>query len=270
MGRALEVFAIYRRLVAARVRSQLQYPLSFALNALGAFAATIVDFLVVLVIFHQVPALGGWSAAEVALLYGLSALAFALTDLVLGHIDLLAEQVRQGTFDLVLVRPLPSLLQFVASDFALRRLGKALQSIAVLGVALVYLDVPWTVGRAVMVVVAVLGGALLFAAIWIAFATITFWLVNSGELVNAFSYGSSFLAQYPVNIFGAWLRRLLAYVIPTAFVAYFPALYILDKRDPLGLPDALRFASPLVAAAAALAANAIWNAAVRHYRSAGG
>ena len=32
-----------------------------------------------------------------------------------------------------------------------------------------------------------------------------------------------------------------------AFVAYFPALYILDKPDPLGLPEFLQFVSPLVA-----------------------
>ena len=55
-----------------------------------------------------------------------------------------------------------------------------------------------------------------------------------------------------------------------AFVCYFPALYVLDKHDPLGLPSFLRFVSPLVAALAACAAGTVWRLAVRHYRSAGG
>jgi ABC-2 type transport system permease protein len=55
-----------------------------------------------------------------------------------------------------------------------------------------------------------------------------------------------------------------------AFVAYFPALYVLDKPDPLGLPRAFQFASPLVALFAAVAAAGAWRIAVRHYRSAGG
>jgi ABC-type uncharacterized transport system permease subunit len=67
-----------------------------------------------------------------------------------------------------------------------------------------------------------------------------------------------------------WLRRLLAFVIPMAFVAYFPALYVLDKPDPLGLPRFLQFLSPLGAITAAVVAGAAWRTAVRHYQSAGG
>jgi ABC-2 type transport system permease protein len=63
---------------------------------------------------------------------------------------------------------------------------------------------------------------------------------------------------------------LLAYLIPMGFVVYFPALYVLDKPDPLGLPRFLQFSSPVIAVAAALVAGAMWRFAVRHYRSAGG
>jgi ABC-2 type transport system permease protein len=89
-------------------------------------------------------------------------------------------------------------------------------------------------------------------------------------LVNAFTYGGNFLSQYPVTIFGRWLRGLVIFVIPIAFVAYFPALYVLDRDDELGLPGWLRFASPAVAVAVAFAARLVWENAVRHYRSAGG
>jgi ABC-2 type transport system permease protein len=72
-----------------------------------------------------------------------------------------------------------------------------------------------------------------------------------------------------VNIYGRWLRRLVLFVIPVAFVSYFPALYILDKPDPLGLPEALQFASPAVALFTGAAAWVVWRTAVRRYRSVG-
>jgi ABC-2 type transport system permease protein len=265
----VRLLGIYRRLVGARVRSQLQYRLSFALNLVGMALITFLDFATILVIFHQVDALGGWSVAEVSLLYGIACIAFALTDLVVGHLDLLPTMIREGEFDLVLIRPLSSLFQVVSADFALRRLGKLAQGLGVLVFALVQLDLDWTAGRAAMLVVSVVAGAAIFAGVWVALATIAFWLVDSLEVANAFTYGGNYVAQYPINIFGPWLRRLVVFLIPIAFVSYFPSLYVLDKDDPLGFPAAFQFASPLVAVAAAIGGGLLWRAAVRRYRSVG-
>ena len=260
---------IYRRLVGARIRSQLQYRLSFALNLVGMALITFLDFAVILILFEQVDALGEWSVEEVALLYGISCVAFAFTDLAIGHLDLLPRMIREGDFDLVLVRPLSTLFQVVSHDFALRRLGKLAQGAAVLVFAITRLDVDWSAGRIAMLVLAVVAGAAIFAGVWVGLSTIAFWLVDSIEVVNAFTYGGNFMAQYPVNIFGPWLRRLVIFLIPVAFVSYFPSLYILDKDDALDLPTAFQFASPLVAVAACVGGGLMWRFAVRRYRSVG-
>jgi ABC-2 type transport system permease protein len=267
---ALALASLYRRLVGAHVRSQLQYRLSFALNFVGMALLTLLEFVAILIIFEQVPALAGWTVEEVALLYGIANVSFGLADLAIGHLDLFPNMIREGTFDQILVRPLPSLFQVVASDFALRRLGKVTQGLAVLIFALAQADIDWSAGRAAMLPVAVFTGTVIYAAVWIGLATVAFWIVDAIEFVNAFTYGGNFLSQYPLNVFGRWLRGLVLFVVPIAFVAYFPALYLLDKPDGLGLPDGLRFASPLVAVLAVLVANAAWSHAVRHYRSAGG
>jgi ABC-2 type transport system permease protein len=269
VAEALTVLGIYRRLVGARIRGQLQYRLSFVLNVIGTALITFLDFAAILVLFHQVDALGDWTVGEVGVLYGISCVSFAITDLVVGHLDQLPEMIRQGDFDQVLVRPLGSLLQVISSDFALRRLGKLAQGLVVLVVALAVVDVDWTFGRAAMLAISIVAGSAIFAAVWVALSTIVFWLIDSHEAVNAFTYGGNFLAQYPINIFGPWLRRLVIFVIPLAFVAYFPSLYLLDKPDPLGLPSALQFVSPLVAVLAGLLAACSWRGAVRRYRSVG-
>lgn len=265
-----DALLLWRRLVAAQIRSQLQYRLSFALDVLSSFAISFIDFLAVLVLFHNVPRLSTWSVHEVALLYAVSMISFSLTDLLVGHIDLLPQKVRDGSFDLLLVRPRGTLLQVTALDFQLRRVGKAAQGALVLAYALGALHVDWTLGRVLVLVLAVPGGMLIFGSVWVIGSCLSFWTTESGEFTNAFTYGGNFLTQYPIDIFSAWARRFLAYLVPMAFVAYLPSLYVLSKPDPLGLPGVARFASLLVGLVAACVAGLVWQTAVRHYRSAGG
>jgi ABC-2 type transport system permease protein len=262
---------LYLRLVTARVRSQLQYRLSFFLDFTGAVLVGFLDFAAILIIFHNVPQLGGWSVAEVGLLYAISGIAFALTDMAIGHLPIfLPEQIRTGNFDVLLVRPRGTLLQVLTADFQLRRLGKAAQAGAVLVYALGRLEIDWTVGRALMLPLTIVSAAFILGGVWIIAQCIVFWAVDSGETANAFTYGGQFFTQYPITVYERWLRQLFAFVIPMAFISYFPALYIIGKRDPLGAPHWLRFSAPVVAVLVCVVARIVWRFALRHYRSAGG
>jgi ABC-2 type transport system permease protein len=262
--------ALYVRLISAQVRAQWQYRTSFVLDFVGVFLVTFLDFFAILVIFRNVPQLGGWTVQEVAMLYGISGLAFALTTLAVGQLGLLPQLIRDGNFDLVLIRPRGSLLQVIGRDFQLRNVGRVAQAAAVLVYAVVTVDVAWTAGRVAMIAVAVLAGAAIFIAVWVAAITIVFWAVEGRESVNAVTDAGGFLSQYPIDVYASWLQRFVTVFVPVAFVAYYPALYILDKPDPFGLPDWVPFASPAVALVAAVVARTVWRFAVRHYRSAGG
>jgi ABC-2 type transport system permease protein len=260
---------IYVRLVGARIRGDFQYRTSFALFVLGQFLISFIDFLAIAVIFGQIPQLAGWSLAEVAFLYGVSALAFTIADVFVSQVEGISVRIRDGSFDLFLIRPLGSLFQVVTDDFQLRRVGKLAQAVVVLAVALHQVGVDWNAGRVAMVVVMVLAGAVIYGAVWIVGASSTFWTIETGEVSNAFTYGGNFLTQYPLEIYATWLRRLLAYVVPLAFVNYFPALWVLDRPELLGAPPVVRFLSPVVAVASVLVAAVAWRVAVRHYRSTG-
>jgi ABC-2 type transport system permease protein len=265
-----DALALYGRLIAARVRSQFQYRVSFALDAIGMFLVAFLDFAAVLLIFHATPRLGAFSVHEVAFLYATSGLSFAFAELFVGHLDTFPQQIRDGSFDLVLLRPRGTLFQVIASDFQLRRVGMALEALVILVWAIGGLSIPWNVARVAVTIMLVAAGTVIFVAVWVFMICIVFWSVEGRETANAFTYGGKTLTQYPVDVYGRWLRRLLAFVIPMAFVSYYPALYVLDKPDPLGLPSWLQFCSPVAAVAAGTGAAAMWRTAVRHYRSAGG
>lgn len=261
--------ALYRRLVGARLRSQLQYRVSFIVDLIGSFCFTFLDFVTVVVLFEHFPALDGWTLAEVALLYGISGIGIAVADMFIGNIEEISAQIRTGDFDVVLLRPAPTLLQVIASDLALRRLGRVAQSTVVLVYALANVGIDWTPARALLLPVGIGSAALVFGATFVLGASVMFWTVGSGEIAATFTYGGNAMTSYPLSVFGPWLRRMLAFVVPLGFVTYFPGLYLLDKPDPLGYPEWFQLAAPLAAVGFVAIAGAVWRVAVRHYRSSG-
>jgi ABC-2 type transport system permease protein len=84
-----------------------------------------------------------------------------------------------------------------------------------------------------------------------------------------FSYGGVTLVDYPLDIYADWMRRFVTFVLPIGFVSYYPALFLLDRPDPLGLPDWMRLMSPAAAVVLACLAWGGWRSGVRHYQSTG-
>ena len=265
----VSTLAVYRRLVGAQARSQASYRVSFTLDLLGNIVWLGADLLGITVFFRITPSLGGFGFADVLVMLGLSASAFALADLAVGNIEKLRVYVRTGLLDSVLIKPLGVLPQLLALDFGLRRLGRAGYALVILVAALWYADIAWTPEKAALVVVTPLAGAAFFSAIFVAGATVAFWWIESGELANALTYGGRDFTSYPITVYSGWFRRLFAYALGFAFVAYYPALAVLDEPDPLGLPAATAWAGPVVAALAAAIAAALWRFGVRRYRSTG-
>ncbi|MFF1981523.1 ABC transporter permease [Streptomyces sp. NPDC058198] len=259
----------YGLIVAMWMRSTMAYRASFAMTAFGNFAATAFDFVTILLMFSHVDALGGYSLPEVAFLYGTSATAFGLADLLLGSMDRLGRRVRDGTLDTLLLRPVPVLAQVAADRFALRRLGRVLQGLLVLVYALVALDIDWTAVRVLLVPMMLLSGAAIFAAVFVAGAAFQFWAQDASEVQNSFTYGGTTLLQYPPTVFAKDLVRGVTFLVPLAFVNWMPALYVLGREDPLGLPDFVAFLPPVVAVVCCALAGVAWRLGLRSYRSTG-
>ncbi|WNC03282.1 ABC transporter permease [Streptomyces sp. CGMCC 4.7035] len=251
------------------IRSTMAYRASFAMTTFGNFAGTALDFVAIMLMFSRVDVLGGYRLPEVAFLYGLSATAFGFADLALGSMDRLGRRVRDGTLDTLLVRPVPVLAQVAADRFALRRIGRITQGVLVLGYAFGALDVAWTPLKVLMVPMALLSGAAIFCAVFVAGGAFQFVAQDASEVQNSFTYGGQTLLQYPPSVFAKELVRGVTFVLPLAFVNWLPALYVLGRPYPLDLPTWVAFAPPLVAAGCCALAGLAWRAGLRSYRSTG-
>lgn len=260
---------MYGQLLRAQVRGYASYRTSFVIDLATNGLVPLFDLTAIVAMFQVTRTLGGFGPGEVLVMYGLSATAFALADLAVGNIERVRVYVRMGTLDAMLVRPLSVLGQLLATDFMVRRVTRVVTSAVILGLGLSTVSVDWTPVRLLFAVVAPLFGALFFAAVFVATATVAFWWIDSGELGNSFTYGGRDFTSYPMTVYSGYLRWLFGFGLGFASVGYYPALAVLGRPDPLGLPDWVAWASPLVSLIAVGAAAAVWQTGLRRYRSTG-
>ncbi|MFJ2760921.1 ABC transporter permease [Streptomyces prasinus] len=259
----------YGLIVGMWIRSTVVYRTSFVLTTVGGVVVTGLDFVGIALMFSHVDVLAGHTLAEVAFLYGLSMVSFGIADLALGSMDRLGRRVRDGTLDTLLVRPVPVLAQVAADRFALRRVGRLLQGLCVLGWAVASLDVVWTVPKLLLMPVTVVSGAAIFCAVFVAGAAFQFVAQDASEVQNAFTYGGQTMLQYPPVVFTQELVRGVTFVLPLAFVNWVPASYVLGRPYPLDLPQWAAFAAPPVAVVCCALAGLAWRTGLRSYRSTG-
>jgi ABC-2 type transport system permease protein len=266
-AQAASVVRGYSDIARMWTRAAMSYPTSFWMMAFSAFVVGGLDFVGIWIMFHTVDALGGWSLKEIAFLYGATGFGLAMADMVVVRIERLGQLIRTGRLDAMFLRPLPLLPQVLADEVALRRLARIAQSVVVLVVACTFVD--WTPAKALVTASMLVSGSVIFFAVFIGFACIQFWTSDASEVANAFTYGGNTITQYPMTVFPREVVTGLTFLLPLAFVNWYPALYVLGRSDPYGFPDWLRFASPVAAILLMTAALLVWRTGVRHYTSTG-
>ncbi|MBI3890159.1 MAG: ABC-2 family transporter protein [Candidatus Wallbacteria bacterium] len=239
------------------------------MHAAGNFLLSGIDFCTLWALFNRFGTIRGWTLAEVALLYGMVNLSFALAEALARGFGTFETLVRHGGFDRMLLRPRSTALQVAGQEVQLMRVGRFFQGGGVLLWAAASLDVRWTAAKVTLTAAAIIGGACLFAGLFVLQATLTFFTTSTLEIVNTVTYGGVETAQYPLSVYRPWFRGFFTFVVPLACVNYLPAHALLERNDPLGSPSWLRWAAPLAGVLFLTVALRIWELGVRHYRSTG-
>ena len=260
---------LYFLLLRAQMRSQGIYRVSFALDAASAALITLAEFAAFALVLPRFGSLSGWTLGEVALLYGMAELSFVIMDLLFGGFDNLSTHIRTGSFSTFLLRPAPLPLQVFGSDFALRRLSRVMLAAGILAYGLTHTSIPWTPGNALLLLSSMTGMIAFFGGLFVIGGTVTFWTVDNVEAMNVLTYGGRTLISYPMDIYGQMLRKTFTYVIPAAFLSYFPVLHLLRLPLPDNLPNWAAYLSPLMGSLMLTAAFTFWKVGVSRYQGTG-
>lgn len=270
LAAARDALGLYVRYLAIAVRAQLQYRASVAMTATGQLLLTGIEFLGIWALFDRFGSISGWSLAQVALLYGIADITFALSDALFRGFDQVAPLIRSGEFDRILLRPRSTVLQLMGKELTLARSGRLLQAVVILVWASQSAAIDWSGAKLALLFAAIAGGVCVFGGILVLQATSAFWTIEALEVWSAFTYGGNAASQYPLSIYRPWFRRFFTAVVPIACVGYFPALAILGMPDPLGSPPLFRWLAPLAGPAFLFLAFQVWKRiGLRKYQSTG-
>lgn len=247
----------------------MQYRASFIMMTTGNLLVTLIEFICIWALFARFSTLKGWSLWEIGLFYGMINMGLAISQVLARGFDIFALQVNSGEFDRTLLRPRTTVLQVLAHDFQLTRIGRTTQGLVILILATLHLSIKWTVSKVLLLLFSITGSIMLFTGLMIIQATMCFWSTQSLEVMNIFTDGGVETAQWPLSIYNRWFANIFIFVIPLACVNYFPALAILGREDVFGSPVWLQWISPLAGFLFLLVSLRIWIFGVRHYCSTG-
>lgn len=261
-GRAL---AVLRALWRVNAAEELQYRANFVASLLGTLFWIAMALLTIAIFFRHTNRLGGWDYWEVVVLLGIfNALTGVIEAVLRPGVGRLAEEVRNGTLDLVLARPVDAQLFVSFRRLDLWRFTDVVLGLALAEWALVRLGRVPSAAQLLAFLVAFAAAVAVVYAIWVALMSLAFWFVaveNLSVLFDAVFEG----ARYPVSAYPGALRFLFVYLIPLAWTTTIPASALVGRLRPEAA-----IAAALVGAAAIGVSRLLWRTALRRYTSAGG
>ena len=237
----------YAIVIGSRIRSQYAYRTSFWLTVVTSVGVGLIEFVELYAILVNVPVFGGLTFAQAALVFALANMGFSLADMIFGQFDAMPTNLRMGRLEVLLVRPMPLMAQFVTADFQLRRLGRVGVGLVIMIIALATLELPLTPAVLYLLIVTPVVGGAIYGALFVLAGGIQFFLIDGAEFTSSFVYGGSYAGQLPGSVLLEPLRVLFTFVIPATVTAYLPTLLILGLPGPPFLPSWLGWFAPLFA-----------------------
>jgi ABC-2 type transport system permease protein len=264
MGKFL---GIYLNFVKIIIRSQLAHRSAYWAGIAGQWLSYGATFATLFIMTRGFKFVAGWNPEEILFLYAIYLLSYAIAaSLFFNPCTNLAVKIRTGEFDIALTRPLSPFSHEFCMGFNFGYVSHVTLSIVVLVIAAARVNLRITFSWILSCFIMLFSAVFVQAAFLIFISAFSFLLINENPFFNILSSIKEFI-YYPLNIYPAVLRIILSFVIPVAFMNFYPALVLLGKPSNFPLPAAV--ITPSVGIIAFVLSIVFWNWALSKYQSTG-
>ncbi len=264
---ALSMFVYYSQ---NTVKSWFQYKIDAVLRSLAVFLRESTGIIVIWLTLQKFNNINGWNIDEMLFLFSLIFVTYGILIIFFTGLRDFGRTIQDGSFDRLMLRPRGLLFQVISSNsdwFA--ALGHGLLGITLFVVSAKRSGISWDTASVIYYIFAIVSGVLIQGAIFLIFASLNFYLIKTDNLRGLLYWNMRKFAGYPLSIYHKAIQWLLMYIIPFAFVNYFPAQYLLRKEDMNNYPQVYLYIAPLVGFILYLAAYLFWRYSVKYYKSTG-
>lgn len=266
MRDVIHLMGVYAKTTA---KAWFQYRFDTFMKSFTVFFREAAGIIVIWFTLLKFDKINGWDIYEMLFLFSLLFLTYGIMIIFFTGLRDFGNTVRSGNFDRFILRPRGLLFQiiFVNSDW-FAALGHGGLGITLFLLSARRAGINWSLGTAVYCVFIVAGGVLIQGAVFLFLASLNIFMLQTGSLKEVFYWNVRKFAGYPISIFNKVIQFFMVYVMPFAFVNYFPAAYLLGKGD-VNYPDWYMFITPAVGVAMYLLAYLFWRFSIRFYKSSG-
>ncbi len=249
------------------IRSKAEYRFDFLIGILThlLIASFGLLFVVFLVDGKVITGIGDWSRDQILFIYGYSMLPLSLFNAVSSNLYRFGDKyVNGGQFDRVLLRPLSTVGQIIFESFNLEAVGTFILGIVIITNTASSLHLSFSLLDYLWAIISIFSGALILISIFIILAALSFFYDDKLG-IGAPVYSLITFGRYPVTIFNKPIQIILSFVIPFAFVTFYPATYFL-RREEFAF---YCFLTPVIALITLLISLLVWRKGVSLYTSSG-
>ncbi|MEV6491010.1 ABC-2 family transporter protein [Actinoplanes sp. NPDC051633] len=261
----MRIVRLYFRLLGAHLRALLEYEADFWILAAATVLLQVINIAFLAALFAKVPDLNGWTFWAVVMMFGLVSFAEGFGSFFFEGLWRLAWQINTGELDYFMVRPYPVVLQASSADIGINGLSNIVMGGSMIGVALAHLSVAWSPWRVLSGVFLLASAVVIKVAINLATNSVSFWLESSIPVFALAVHQAGDLARFPLSIYPLALKAVLGFVLPFAFISFFPVAFLLEE----GSAPWIGLLTPLVALYCLTTAFSIFRRGLRRYESAG-
>ena len=234
-------FRIYCKILAQDLKSKMSYRADFIISTIGMICTNISGFISFWIMFRNFPSIDGWNYYEILFLYGFSLISLTPVQCFFDNNWSLRQNVYTGDFIKYCFRPINLFFYYQSEVFDVKGLGQFAFGIGTLVYAWIKLGLGFSVLMLLKLIIFLLTASLIMIALQNAAAATCFWIQNSFYVLDL-AYRFRDYAKYPVTIFSKAFRFIFTFVMPIAFIAYYPSLVIL-RPDQIPI---LSWLSPVI------------------------
>ncbi len=260
---------IYCRYFLNSAKIHLYYNDTFFI-LMGSLARDSVAVAAIYFITYRFYNIGGWEMGELLFLYSLLYISYGLGMLFFAGVRDVEYNIEQGTFDRYLVTPLSIFFQaIVARVDLLTTCSYFLLGFILFRYSANLVGMEWNFLKILFLGIALVGGMLIQTALLFLGSLFSFWTVKTGNVKFLMFFNIRALSIYPVNIYPPIMRYVLSFILPFAFVNYFPAKYILAKNDGVLVSNLYAYGCIFIGITLFLAVYFVWRLGIKNYNSTG-
>jgi ABC-2 type transport system permease protein len=207
-----------RALVGTSVRSAMAERGAFFMRVILMAVNNAIFFTFWIVLLSRVPRIRGYTLGDVALLYGIVAVANGVAVFVAGGAQYLARMIHDGELDALIAQPKPTLLYAVGLRSQPSGLGDVVSGLVMIALSgrVTMLGIP-------VVLAAGIAGAVVLISTAVLMHSAAFWLGRTESASRQLYEVTLMFSLYPDTLFTGPMRWILYTVIPAGFVGYLPA-----------------------------------------------